>query len=188
MRSTGISPTKNINFIGHSLGSYVSWEAAKALNGVDRIVALDPANSLGAAGSYDVKSVKFSDYTNYSWAFKSSPLGDSEKANTADESFEITYVGFYGLPSVLYPQDQHNYVIGFFASLIRRNREGTGGKVSHELDLANMNFNASHPWKRVSGFEGTIDIVKEGNYKWIPKDVKYGDGGFLGFFQPEIYE
>jgi pimeloyl-ACP methyl ester carboxylesterase len=37
-----ISPD-NINFAGHSLGSYLAWETAKNIGGVNNLIALDPA-------------------------------------------------------------------------------------------------------------------------------------------------
>jgi surface antigen/pimeloyl-ACP methyl ester carboxylesterase len=179
MRNSGVS-TSNINFIGHSFGSYVSWEAAKELNGVNKLVALDPANAFGTIGSYDIGTVDFSGYTNYSWAFKSSWQGNSETANTADESFEVTYSQT--------PENYHNDVIGFFASLIRRNREGLSGNVSKNLELDDMNINSTPPWRKSIGAEGTIEISKEGDekYKWTPSKMNYG--GFFGLFSSEIKE
>ena len=39
-----------------------------------------------------------------------------------------------------------------------------------------MTSTSNPPWSKVSGSEGTIEIVKEGDskYKWIPKDMKIG--------------
>jgi pimeloyl-ACP methyl ester carboxylesterase len=144
---------KNINFVGQSFGSYVSWEAAKKLNGINRLVALDPANGLGALGGYNTGSVNFSDYTDYSWAFKSSWMGNKETATTADESFEINYDGS--------PENDHNDVIGFFASLIRRNREKKAGYISQNFELQDMSYSAYRPWNRITGYEGKITIKKE---------------------------
>jgi pimeloyl-ACP methyl ester carboxylesterase len=161
---------KNINFVGQSFGSYVSWEAAKKLNGINRLVALDPANGLGALGGYNTGSVNFSDYTDYSWAFKSSWMGNKETATTADESFEINYDGS--------PENDHNDVIGFFASLIRRNREKKAGYISQNFELQDMSYSAYRPWNRITGYEGKITIKKENvpdnQYKWVPEKIDYG--------------
>ncbi len=100
----GISK-ENINIVGQSFGSYVGWEIANRLGGVNKFVALDPAQYLGGYSLPD--NGKFKDVSKWSWAFKSSDLGDDNAAKTADESFAVNLTG---------TNDQHNDVMGFFAN------------------------------------------------------------------------
>lgn len=48
----------NVNVVGHSLGSFVSYEVAKQLGNINRLIALDPATTTN--GGYADSSVNFS--------------------------------------------------------------------------------------------------------------------------------
>ncbi|MCT7977433.1 hypothetical protein [Laspinema olomoucense] len=108
----GIS-NKNINLVGHSLGTYVSWEISKSIpQGVNKIIALDPATQI--PGWYKTKNINFSEYSDWSWAFKGSAFGDDTKAGTADEFFQMAF------PS-LNPDTNHRSVHEAFAALLYQN-------------------------------------------------------------------
>jgi pimeloyl-ACP methyl ester carboxylesterase len=90
----GVQP-KQVNVVGHSWGTYVGFELAKALKGVNRFVALDPART---ATQYDVESVRFDQYASRSWAFYGNGLyGSPILAATATEEFFLKYAD--GAPS-----------------------------------------------------------------------------------------
>jgi len=86
---------ENINGIGHSWGSYVSYEiGAHIPGGIKTLVALDPASDNHGIGGGQYKGFsdpdfKFSSVAANSYGFHSSFYGSGAKAKTAEYSFDI---------------------------------------------------------------------------------------------------
>jgi pimeloyl-ACP methyl ester carboxylesterase len=174
---SGLVSGKNINCIGHSFGSYVCWEVSKRIEDFDRLIALEPASEAGTSllgrKFYDTSQVNFAEHSQYSWAFKSSDRSSKNASLTADDSFLVKYYS--------YPENEHNDIIGFLSTLIRRNSKGEGGHVSLILNLNNMKQNKLHPWERnESDYEGEILIQNEHHpssiYRWIPLELHHKKG------------
>lgn len=129
----------NLNLIGHSLGSFVSSEIGriyrtgqyrrneepKSTNGVGvrTITALDPASRINLpAGGYDLdfeiegrqNPESFADNAAFSRSFvgRGSIAGSPELADTADEAYEINFIGSQ--------DEKHGRVIKVFANLLNR--------------------------------------------------------------------
>jgi len=86
---------EQINVIGHSWGSYVSYEiGAHIPGGVRTLVGLDPAEDAPILGGgiykgFNDPNFKFSDVAGNSYTIYSSNLGSPDRAKTAEYSFEI---------------------------------------------------------------------------------------------------
>ena len=151
----GISPN-NINIAGHSLGSYLGWEIAKNIGEVNRLIALDPATT--TLGGYEnFNSVDFSKYSKWAWGFYGSPLGNDQKAKTAEESFKVIF------PS-LNPDAAHGGVATTFANMVKL---GDSDSISRYFNVDQMGSQWYKPWGRVNGFEASIG-VKNSNQGWVP--------------------
>lgn len=152
----GIS-NKNLNLVGHSLGTYVSWEIAKSTpGGVKNIIALDPAAEV--PGWYETKNIKFADYSDWSWAFEGSLLGDRSKAGTADEYFNMNFQGWHNLNPFSQFQ-KHGFVHEAFADLLKQN---------NSLWSLNRMNSLNKPWTIDYGPqpEATISFQKGSNNQW----------------------
>lgn len=112
---------ENINVIGHSWGSYVSYEIGMHIpGGVKTLVALDPAQDSPALGGgiykgFNDPEFKFSDAASNSYTIHSSNLGNSARAKTAEYSFEIKVQEGYeqaGLLGTGLQNMAHNYWSG----------------------------------------------------------------------------
>ena len=87
LQGWGISKS-NINLVGHSLGSYVSYEIAERFVGINKLVALNPATT--TFEGYDISQVNFSKYSKWSWAFWHNNGFDSGyNTLTAHEAFKL---------------------------------------------------------------------------------------------------
>jgi pimeloyl-ACP methyl ester carboxylesterase len=160
-----ISPD-NINFAGHSLGSYLAWETAKDIGGVNNLIALDPAATTN--GGYNEGNVNFSDYSKWAWAFYGSAAGNYDRAYTADESFKFQFPdGFGGLIPWKAEEEKHGAVVSAFADTIKQNKKEPGYFTSL-LNLNKMNKNSSdtQPWKTGDGFEALL-AVDPNNSEWV---------------------
>lgn len=86
---------ENINVVGHSWGSYVSYEiGAHIPDGVKTLVALDPAADTPAFGGGKYKGFsdpdfKFSNVASNSYAFHSSDLSNAKYALSAEYAFDV---------------------------------------------------------------------------------------------------
>ncbi|MDJ0556588.1 MAG: alpha/beta fold hydrolase [Microcoleaceae cyanobacterium MO_207.B10] len=140
----------NLNLVGHSLGSYVSWEIARMnYGGVNNIIALDPAADV--PGWYITRNIDFSEVSDNSWAFVGSALGSPERAMTADQSFEIIYDDVFCEPD---PFTKHSLVKDFVEDYLRND--------SYRLS----------PFYRSAGFDGQM-IIRDNSdpvftYPYIP--------------------
>ena len=141
---------EKLNLVGHSLGSFVSSEIGRIYRtgqyrrneepkitpnglGVRTITALDPASRLNLfAGGYDLdfeiegrqNPESFGDNAAFSRSFvgRGSIAGSPELADTADEAYEINFIG---------SQDEiHGRVIKVFANLLNH-----PGKIGDLLGL-----------------------------------------------------
>lgn len=159
----------NINIVGQSFGSYVGWEIANRLGGVNKFVALDPASDLAGYSP----AGKFEDVSEWSWAFKSSLLGNDYVAKTADESFAINLTG---------TNDQHNDVMGFFASLINKEFP-TFGKL-FSLDRMNGNdkpWSVEDNWFNYNEYEATLSGEKSSNTWSIDSSFRLDNGALVAY-------
>jgi murein DD-endopeptidase MepM/ murein hydrolase activator NlpD len=180
----------NINLVGHSLGTFVSYEIAKKIGGVSRLIALDPASDLlvglastilgGLTGGYNPADVNFSKYSEWSWSFYGSQAGSTSLANTAKESFQLDFgkygditkpLSFFELPEIA--DRDHGGVIAVFTQVVKNNYPSSqGGRVSKMLNIANMRSN-SNPWiLRDNNFEAIIKPI-EINGIWSPATLDY---------------
>ena len=146
----GIDPNSasgQLNIVGHSLGSFMSAEIGRLYElgenrlgqevttangiGVRTITALDPANPANVpAGGYDVdgrvngrqKPDKFLEVSQFARSFVGfeSTAGSPQFADTADEAYEINFIGNQN--------DKHGRVIRAFTNLLDR-----PGKISDLL-------------------------------------------------------
>ena len=165
----------HLNLLGHSWGTYISYEIAHAIGGGDaasRFIALDPALT---ADNYDVSTADFGAVSLYAWAFWSSPLGSEDVARTADDSFDVNIPS----PDVI---EQHTGMVELFTSLLR-----SAGPVANLFHLNRVNA-ASRIWttdpsvwdRRISafgnmplpprqatdGFEAKLYATPDGNGGW----------------------
>ncbi|NEO54819.1 MAG: hypothetical protein F6K54_18065 [Okeania sp. SIO3B5] len=143
----------NLNLIGHSLGSYVSWEIANMNSGgVNNVIALDPATDV--PGWYETRNIDFSEVSDNSWAFVGSPLGSIARAHTAEESFQMQFF------SLVNPFEQHRAVHEAFADFLRSNTE-LGG-----LDIFTLKNMGEYSFSAKDGFEWTFSPIKSINGNW----------------------
>jgi pimeloyl-ACP methyl ester carboxylesterase len=163
LKSWGIS-SSSINLVGHSLGAYVSYEIAKQLGGIGKLVALDPASTT-AFGYTDEPNVDFSRYSQWAWAFYSSIFGNQEKSRTADESFKIDFL-------LANDNEKHGAGRNLWANMLR-NRNGS---VSQSFGLDDMHSNEK-PWHIDKAGYGSdweaeikaIDIQEGSGSNWVPR-------------------
>lgn len=165
----GIS-SNNINLVGHSFGSYVSYEISKGLGGISKLIALDPGAQ--TLGKYDDWSVDFKKYSDWSWGFYGSTLGSADRANTADESFRIEFPIRPSIPGY----NAHGDVVDVFTQMLEKNNRGQAGEVSKLFALNRINGN-DKPWQRHDGFEAILK-PKEENSKWNPNFLEYYNGSW----------
>lgn len=175
INNLGLS-TWNLNFVGHSLGTYVSWEIANRMGGINRLVALDPAADF--PGWYDTNNINFSQPSDWSWAFYGSALGSPTRANTADESFEFKF------PFGTNDFDKHGEVVNAFTDTIKQNKSGNAGYLTSAINLNKMGTPDERPWYIGEGFEAILSVDKDSNSEWV---INGGDSliadsnGYTGF-------
>ena len=165
INNLGLSPW-NLNFVGHSLGTYVSWEIANRMGGINRLVALDPAADV--PGWYDTNNIDFSQPSDWSWAFYGSAAGSTTRANTADESFKFE---FPWLGSALFFEDleKHSEVVNAFADTIKQNQSGNAGYFTSTINLNKMGTPDERPWYIGEGFEAILSVYNS-NSEWVIND------------------
>ena len=130
----------NLNFVGHSFGSYVSAETAKLISGgVATIIGLDPAAHFPPC-VYDpnsgVDKVDFRQVSQFSWAFHTSGYGSDITAATAARSFVIPHD--YLVPSA----SDHARAANVFASML----SSLNGGVSQLFRLQRLLDHTPGPW------------------------------------------
>jgi pimeloyl-ACP methyl ester carboxylesterase len=165
IKSWGI-PASKVNVVGHSLGSFVSYEIAKGLKGISSLIALDPASQ--TAQGYNDEDVNFSNYSDWAWSFYGSLAGSSDRANTAEESFKFDFGG-------LDPNKHHGAVVKAFTGMLEKNNSGTNGNVSKLFNLDKMKSLNGEPWVRHDGFEAVLKPKETGN-EWLPDLIDYYAG------------
>ncbi len=147
----------NINLVGHSLGSYVAWQTAKDIGGINNLIALDPAATTN--GGYQESNVNFSDYSKWAWAFYGSAAGNYDRAYTADESFKFNFLSLE--PNEL---DKHIAVVTAFAKMSDNNNNKNPDPITKLFNLDQMGFYAGKPWRRSPEFEAEINF----NFQLLP--------------------
>lgn len=85
-------PPAQVSWVGHSWGTYVGCETARALGRVNRFTALDPAAT--ASGGYDVGRINFGRFSNIATGVKGGSslngfFGSAALANTCDFSIRL---------------------------------------------------------------------------------------------------
>jgi pimeloyl-ACP methyl ester carboxylesterase len=166
---------KKINFIGHSLGAYVSAEISERLTKLgakpEQLILLDPANNftLNTLGNSYNPNVDYKKVAKFSRAFYGSAAGDT--ASNAHESFKIEYNGQFSNPSA-----RHGDVVTLFANFLQRPQGGVSRYFGLE-DNQSLNFVKHDPnwdWgNQWRGLDGTIkaDWTSDG---WIyPKEFYF---------------
>lgn len=171
----------DLNLLGHSWGTYVSCEIAKAIGGgdaVSRFIVLDPALE---AANYDQNAADFGKVSVHSWAFYSSALGNEQTARTADDAFDVAVAS-------VNPVTQHTAVVDLFKNMLRRS-----DAVSQLFRLNRVNP-SSRAWETDaavwtnylspggaaslllrparSDFEGRLATVSSGG-QWVPVSFLY---------------
>jgi len=147
----GIS-NQNLNLVGHSLGTYVSWEIAKSTpGGVNNIIALDPATQI--PGGYETSNINFADFSNWSWGFYGSNYGSDRKAATADEYFSMSFEPDSSTSA------KHGFVHEAFADMLEQN--------NNLWSLNRMN-SWNKPWVTDYGSkpEAYITFKRGSNNRW----------------------
>ena len=181
---------EELNFAGHSWGTYVNYEVAKNVPyevantrlGVNRMVALDPAL---AALNYDVLPVDFSSVSAYSMGFWSSVYGNASRAATATDSFNIDVDdGNSGVVltkgAIKHHAAAHEYfrdllpsqdLVGLSIRGALLNKQAVLWDMNPSIFLnyvdAQGNVHAKISANPVAGFEALITIKKSGA-KWKP--------------------
>ena len=124
----------DFNIVGHSWGGVMSAEVSDYLKGVNRIVALDPAEDAPTLARYDTSNVNFSSNSKYSWAFLSSEWGSAKSAATADASFKMDVDGNAW---ALIPA--HTDARNLFTAMLSASQGPAAGGVSAMFSLTNVN-------------------------------------------------
>ena len=135
-------PNGNLNFIGHSYGSYVSAETAERITGgVDTIVGLDPAAHFAPCAYNPNSEVDFRSVSQFSWAFHTSTCGSEFTPTTAHECFVIPHdhILFCPIPPSL---SEHSHAIDVFISMLMN----SGGGVSQLFQLSRLSSHTPGPW------------------------------------------
>ncbi|MEM1171335.1 MAG: hypothetical protein AAGJ08_20210 [Cyanobacteria bacterium P01_H01_bin.35] len=167
----GISD-ENINLIGHSLGSYVSWEIGGNLTSgqVNNLIALDPATQL--PGNYETRDIDFSNVSDSSWGFYGAEedllsFGSDVKTRTAQESFRLHFEGETSAG------EAHGGVIEALTNILNSNDE----LLKENFDLLGMGsdeINSRKLWTvdDDDDFEADIDLVRT-DRGWFPELIRY---------------
>lgn len=165
--------TSNLNFIGHSLGTYVASEIGSIFTGpqrqdpqINQIVALDPARSSTLTG-YDINGLKsgfqaiaeFNQVSTFARAFwgdglpvpgrGGEGLGSERYARTADESFRIE---FEASDDAI---ENHNQIVKLFTNMI--------GNLVNPISRLFQLDNGKQPYWEVSTEDEGVLIVDAQN-------------------------
>jgi pimeloyl-ACP methyl ester carboxylesterase len=161
----------NLNFVGHSWGSYVSGETAERISGgVDTIIALDPAAD--APFGYNPNSngeINFARDSQFSVAFHTSFYGSEFTPTTADECFVTPHDHQCIPPSCDIPA--HSYPVLLTTWMLGHAKGGVSGLFQPGRFLSHLpgpwiaNRYSSHEGDEGSGtpgYEGVILATADG--------------------------
>jgi pimeloyl-ACP methyl ester carboxylesterase len=152
-------PGSRVNLIGHSFGGFLCDRLAAGLTGgVNRIVAIDPADDI-------VTNVNFAARSRYAVAFIASQYSTPEHALTADACFKMN-VGAYD--SIF----THMAAADFYAAMLASVAHGTPDNISRLFSPAAP----THPWVSGSGYEGTV-VGRMDGFDWATKSLTYKIAG-----------
>jgi len=172
---------QNLNFIGHSWGSYISAETAERIaGGVDTILALDPAAN--GIGTYDPNSnneIDFRRDSQFSVAFHTSFYGSEFTPTTADESFVTPHDHqciplFCDIPS-------HSYPLLFTSWMLQHPSGGVSRLfqperfLSHRVGPWRPDQYDSHEGDEGSGTPGYEGVILMANDLIAPESIRYVD-------------
>lgn len=114
---------EKINLVGHSHGTYVSFAAAKAIaqashsQGVNALVALDPAGNVKALSGFDNKDINFGNVSLNSLSIEGSLIaGSNVLAATSDIAFQVDSA------STHWPSTEHSLPVTAFSSMLKTER------------------------------------------------------------------
>ncbi|HAZ49506.1 MAG TPA: hypothetical protein DDW76_01455, partial [Cyanobacteria bacterium UBA11369] len=146
LRKAGVNP-QSVNFIGHSLGAYVSAYAAQNLGEVNTLTLLDPAIEFSI--NTLVNAPRFDNVSKFATQFGSTTTLGTQRT-TADESYWVDFAGINF-------NDEHGDVVTWFIDNLRRPNTSPYGTMqsfdmltnrprTSKLNL-NMNYNDRNGWE-----------------------------------------
>jgi pimeloyl-ACP methyl ester carboxylesterase len=152
-------PGSRLNLIGHSFGGFlIDRLASRISGGVNRMVAIDPADDI-------ITSVNYAAHSKYSLAFVASQYSTPAHALTADATFKMN-VGDYD--SIF----SHTAAPELYAAMIQANADGNPDAISRVFALNRLSPTVVQPWKTVKRYEGTL-VGAFSSSRWRPKSITY---------------
>ncbi len=175
----------NINLVGHSWGTYVSYEiGAHIPGGINTIIALDPAvDNKWLGGAYPIDDVNFTSVAAHSDAIHSSNFGDKKVALTAHNSFDIIApenyeqsnmdatalslalrqkyfiaLGAEFLDEVLDAYHEHGFAVTLFSSLLKQGKNNGVDRIAALFTPINLSSAPDEFTIRDNDFEGTFEV------------------------------
>jgi pimeloyl-ACP methyl ester carboxylesterase len=159
LKRWGIAGSR-INLIGHSFGGFMIDRIAAGISGgVNRMVAIDPADDVITGVNYAARS-------RFSLGFIASTMSTPAHALTADETFKIDFGSLGDLFS-------HVGAPSLYAAMVQANADGSPDNVSRLFALNRLSATFAQPWKRGSGYEGTIKGTGDIVGGWAPASITY---------------
>ena len=153
-------PGSRINLVGHSFGGFmIDRIAANISGGVNRMVAIDPADDIMTDVNYAARS-------KFSLAFVASSLSTPAHALTADECFRMDFGSAGDLLA-------HDGAETLYATMLQRIADGSPDNVSKLFAPGRLSPTFAQPWKLVSGYEGTIKVGGDFLGGWTPASITY---------------
>jgi pimeloyl-ACP methyl ester carboxylesterase len=164
-----------VNLVGHSWGTFVSFEIAENLGQVNAIVALDPAKNIPGANTYDTTKVNFSYVSHTSVSFHSSVFGFAYVAKSAVFSFDVGN----GAVQILNPISSHNASVDAFANIVRSGLTYSSDPLAEHFALGAIDSGTEMSDVQFQpGFSGHIDlgyIPVNGQWQPVPMRVTFTD-------------
>ena len=176
----GIS-SDSLNLVGHSLGTYLSAEIGNALDGVSKLVALDPATTASKPfGDFtaDVNNdevgtqqpTDFREVADFSRAFWGDPnlsaadgLGSRGNAQTANESFKVEFAPVPDITPLNEGSNNHGNIVKLYDKLIGENGE-INNKFNLDDTLGTSSFGPSPSGDGPIGRTGPLTSGNEGKF------------------------
>ncbi len=159
LKRWGIAGSR-ISLVGHSFGGFmIDRIAANISGGVNRMVAIDPADDV-------MTDVNFAARSKFSLAFIASELSTPAHALTADETFHMDFGSTVGVLA-------HDGAESLYATMLQRIADGNADNVSRLFAPDRLSATFAQPWKLGSGYEGTIKVGGDIVSGWEPVSITY---------------
>ncbi|MGA2499171.1 MAG: hypothetical protein ABSH20_15635, partial [Tepidisphaeraceae bacterium] len=133
--------------------------AADISGGVNRMVAIDPADDI-------MTDVNFAARSKFSLAFVASDLSTAAHALTADETFRMDFGSTLDVLA-------HDGAESLYATMLQRIADGDADNVSKLFAPSRLSPTFAQPWKLGSGYEGTIKVGGNVVSGWVPVSITY---------------